>query len=396
MRTLTIIVATAASTIVACWYLQQKWGLLGPAVEGPSATVGTDLEGRRDIYAIGRLQPASGVITIAATPGQRLEVLSVQPGQLVRADQSLGELADYVLLKKKVELLRTRRVAAAARQAAERQVAAARVQQAELVLTQAREQRDEQLGLQQQQLEVLKNKYETLHSQAEGLQRLREGDPELVSAAELRQQQLLVEKTHLEWQQAELDQRLAPARADRAVESAAADVQAAEAALQQIDDATSLAALDAEIDVAAQQLRMAELRAPRGGTVLSVDTDPGEFITHRPILQIADLTRMICVAEVYESDAKRVRVGQTVRIHSPAFVAPFDTRGLQGVVRRVGQQVTAPGVQDLNPLAPTARHVVEVDVEVTDEAVSEDQLEAFQKSSQMGDLQVDVAFENNE
>ena len=88
-------------------------------------------------------------------------------------------------------------------------------------------------------------------------------------------------------------------------------------------DQTLAADLDRQAATAA--LDQSALRAPQveGGsaefTVLRTMVDPGELIAQTPVVDIADLSRMSCVAEVYEADAKEIKVGQGVTLRSPAF-----------------------------------------------------------------------------
>jgi hypothetical protein len=94
-----------------------------------------------------------------------------------------------------------------------------------------------------------------------------------------------------------------------------------------------------------------------------------------PIMQLADLSRMVCVAEVYEADRKEVSVGQPVIIRSPAFSGKFAdgpaeeqshrrSGGMRGRVARIGRLIAPPGLTNRNPLAPVDRSVVEVLIEI--------------------------------
>jgi HlyD family secretion protein len=119
--------------------------------------------------------------------------------------------------------------------------------------------------------------------------------------------------------------------------------------------------------------------------VLRVYTRPGEFISTRPILQMADLTRMVCVAEVYETDVQHVRRGQAVVIRSPSFPQVGGRGELSGKVTRIGRMVSTPELRSLDPLASTARHAVEVRIEL-------DQPGSL-RAAEFVNLQVDVVFQ---
>jgi HlyD family secretion protein len=64
---------------------------------------------------------------------------------------------------------------------------------------------------------------------------------------------------------------------------------------------------------------------------------------------------MYAVAEVYETDVQRVRVGQHATISSPAL-----PRSVAGVVDRVGLKVGKKDVLSVDPAAKTDARVIEV------------------------------------
>jgi HlyD family secretion protein len=79
---------------------------------------------------------------------------------------------------------------------------------------------------------------------------------------------------------------------------------------------------------------------------------------------LADRSRMVVLAEVYEADVKRIREGQKAKVASKAFPSPFDERGLQGIVSRIGKTISRPELRPLDPLAQADRHVIEVRVDL--------------------------------
>jgi HlyD family secretion protein len=121
--------------------------------------------------------------------------------------------------------------------------------------------------------------------------------------------------------------------------------------------------------------------------VLKAFLRPGEFVTETPILQLADLSEMVCVCEVFEADAKLIRVGDEALLTSSAFAAPFDEAGIPGKVSRVGQLITAPGIASRDPLARADRHVVEVLVQIDPENAA-----ATAQAAALVGLQVNVKF----
>ncbi len=131
--------------------------------------------------------------------------------------------------------------------------------------------------------------------------------------------------------------------------------------------------------------------------MLKVFLQPGEFITQTPIVKLADLREMVCVAEVYEADVKEIEEGIGVTIRSPSFDGVFadgemdpETRirtgGMRGTVERIGSMIAPPGLANRNPLAPADRSVVEVRITIDDE-------QAVAHARSLVGLQVTVEFD---
>jgi len=62
--------------------------------------------------------------------------------------------------------------------------------------------------------------------------------------------------------------------------------------------------------------------APVGGTIASRDVAPGQYVTaggDKPVMVIADLTRVWLVAQVSEGDAAAVHLGDPVDVTTPAY-----------------------------------------------------------------------------
>jgi len=87
---------------------------------------------------------------------------------------------------------------------------------------------------------------------------------------------------------------------------------------------------------------------------------------------------MYAVAEVYETDIGRVKVGQRATVSSPAFEG-----ALAGVVDRIGMQVAKQDVLATDPVARTDSRVVEVRVKLDESA----------RAAALSNLQVEVAIE---
>ena len=200
------------------------------------------------------------------------------------------------------------------------------------------------------------------------------------TSASLRDSKLLVLKTttrRLEEAQSEanrtfdtLTQQLAEARAAR--------VRSGNARAEQVDSASAtfdriaevrpadLQAAIAEIAIAettvlkAQaELEQAYIRAPKNGTILKVNTREGEKIAAAGLLEMGQTQTMMAIVEVYESDVKRIKVGQSVKVASAAVGDE-----LQGTVREIGQKVLRQNVINTDPTTNTDSRVMEVRIEL--------------------------------
>jgi HlyD family secretion protein len=115
----------------------------------------------------------------------------------------------------------------------------------------------------------------------------------------------------------------------------------------------------AERDRIDADLKLTELRAPIGGTVLRLHARVGERPTDDGVLDLGASDRMEALIEVYESDIDRVRVGQTVTMTSEN--GGFDGT-LTGRVQRISPQVRQREVLETDPTGDVDARIVEVRV----------------------------------
>ena len=113
----------------------------------------------------------------------------------------------------------------------------------------------------------------------------------------------------------------------------------------------------AELKRLKADLELSELRSPIDGVVLRVFTQPGERPDANGILEVGANQRMEAIAEVYESDVARIRIGQTVLLES-------ESGGFKGTLRarvlRISPQVRQRQVLSTDPSADADARIVEV------------------------------------
>lgn len=135
---------------------------------------------------------------------------------------------------------------------------------------------------------------------------------------------------------------------DRISEVRPVDVAVAQA---ELEDASSA------VQQAQAQLDMAYVRSPRAGQILKIHTWPGEIVSNKGIVDLGRTDHMYAIAEVYETDISKVRLGQQATITSAGI------RGkLQGTVDEIGLQIGKKDVLGTDPVADVDARVVEVKI----------------------------------
>jgi len=102
-------------------------------------------------------------------------------------------------------------------------------------------------------------------------------------------------------------------------------------------------------------LEAQRIRAPITGRVLSIRAYPGEAIGDMGILDLADTENMMILAEIYETDISRVRVGNRARIRSTVFEGEIG-----GQVVEIERKVEAGRIYALDPRRHADRRIVMV------------------------------------
>jgi len=166
---------------------------------------------------------------------------------------------------------------------------------------------------------------------------------------------------------------------DRAI--GAADAAEADCAAARIAARVAEANIGVAASTLARQQREAErayVYAPVSGRVLAVNTRPGERIDENGILELGRIDRMYAIAEVYETDVRRLSVGQTATVESSALAS-----AVKGRIERIRPLVRKQDQIGTDPAARKDARVVEVEV----------LLDGPEQVADYTNLQVDVHFE---
>jgi HlyD family secretion protein len=357
--------------------------LAGCRQEAELPVVGAADAGPRRIVALGRLEPAGGVIAISAVPGERLKRYSegVFEGAKVKSGATLAELGSFDLRQKQLDALDAKLVLTQQQKSQQQESAKAALVQAEATLSQAQAKLEEVLS----QRFGLDNLAEAAAIAAEDVRRLdqlRQNDQELVTEHQMRRRRNQSDAAQKRYESSLASYAPSVAAAEKAVAAARAGVALAETNVRFAEEIDQVAAVEMEKKVALELRDQSLLMAPEYAdqsdefTVLKTYVRPGEFVAQFPVLQLGDLRRMACVAEVYEADAKELSIGQAATIRSSAFSGQFaegsKPGALRGKIVHIGQVVGSPALANRNPLAPSDRSIVEVrvDIDPSDEAAT--------------------------
>jgi HlyD family secretion protein len=369
--------AVGGTTAYTLWRFQSSQSSVTQTAEVNMPTV-------RTVTALGRIEPKGEVIRLSAptsTEGSRVEQLLVKEGDRVKAGQVIAILDSRDRLQ-------------AALEEAQEQV---RVAQANLSRTQAGAKRGE---IEAQRAAIARLEAERkgdIDAQAATVARL---EAQLRNAeAEAKRYQELYQEGAISASQWD-SKRLALETAQKSLQEAQAVLNRQQSAsLQELKEAKATLERIAEVrpvDVEANKaevsraiaamnqakasLKQAYVRSPSDGAVLKINTRPGEVVSSDGIANIGQTSHMYAVAEVYQSDINKVRLGQKARVTSDSL--PME---LQGTVDQIGLEVRQQNVINADPSANIDARVVEVKV-LLDNASS-------QKVAGLTNLQVKVVIE---
>jgi HlyD family secretion protein len=315
------------------------------------------------VGALARLQPAGGVIPVFGPPGDRIaKLLPLAPGQQLAAGQPVAELESREARLAEVRVAELQLTEAkTARSAAER-AGREKIRAAETELAQAKANKTSDLA-------ALKAKADAVRvsadAAAKAVARLKELQAKGVAVA-------AEDAERAELLKAQADAELAATTAlgektrvgyEEAEKAAAARIAAASAELEEALARVPLASTDEKVKLARQLAERTVLKAPVAGTVLKVIGREGQPTGLEPVLQLADLSAMTAVAEVYESDVARVAEWARAGGASAEVTNPALPRALKGTVRGeadISRTIARNQVFAVGPREDADRRVVEV------------------------------------
>jgi HlyD family secretion protein len=356
------------------------WLVLGrssstSSTDSAPATTATTKEAPKAISALGRLEPQGEVVKVASpsTLGtSRIVKLLVKEGDTVKQGQPIAILDSYD--RSVATLLQAQSQA----QESERNLARVRagaksgdiVAQEGNVLSAAANVKSLEANTARikAELEIAGRDYNRF------LKVFNEG---AISQTELDTYRLRVETLQGEFfqaqqqiQQAQFQLRQSQGQLSSVREVRPTDIQFAEAQLQ-----TAIVNVkSAEVD-----LDLSQVRAPINGQVLKINSKTGEVVSQTDgVIDLGNTKQMYVVAEIYETDISKIKIGQTAKIDSDAFQGE-----ITGKVESVGLKIAKNDVLGTDPAAKTDVRIIEVKIKLDDS----------QKVSGLTNLQVRVKVE---
>ena len=351
----------------------------------------------KSVTALGRLEPQGEVIKIAAsTSGSRVAQLLVKQGDLVKKGQVIAVLdsrdrlqAELEQAKEQVKVNQSKlaQVKAGAKTGeigaqqstiqrieaqlnGDRQTQQATIDRLEAQLTGDIASQKASIRKLEAELANAKSEYQRYQQlskegavsasiyDSKGLtletsrQQLAEAKANLERTERTTRQQIKEAKAALERIETTGQQQINEARStlNKVAEVRPVDVQAAQA---EVNSAITA------VKKAQAELALAYVRSPRDGQVLKIHTWDGEIVGNNGIVELGQTNQMVAVAEVYETDVKRLKIGQKAIITSGAF-----TGEAIGRVKEIGLQIYKNNVLNTDPTAATDARIVEVKIQL--------------------------------
>ncbi|MBD2001860.1 MULTISPECIES: ABC exporter membrane fusion protein [Cyanophyceae] len=315
----------------------------------------------KTVTALGRLEPEGEAIALSAptsAEGNRVDQLLVKEGDRVRKGQVIAILNSRDRLQASV--MQAQEQVRVAQAKLDQVRAGAKTGEIQAQRSQIAQLEAERVGdLNAQAATVARLEAEVQNAQVEYHRYALLYQNGAVSASQRDSKRLTLTTAQKQLQEAQAardrtrnsrQQQLNEARAtlDRIAEVRPVDVQVAQADVRQ-----ALAA----VEQAKANLEQASVRSPQDGQILKIYTRPGELISNDGIAEIGRTQQMFAIAEVYQSDIKNIRPGQTARVSSDSIDSE-----LNGTVEQVGYKVLRQDIVNSDPSANIDGRIVEVKI----------------------------------
>ncbi len=357
-----IVATTVAVGGIAAYSLRQF------SLSQPEEITETVMPEIKTVTALGHLEPSGEIIQVSApssSESNRIEELLVKEGDEVEKGEVIAILDSRSRLQASLKQAEERVRLAEAKLAQVRAGAkTGEIEAQRATIAQIQAERNNDIAAQAAMVsrmeaefknaQVEYQRYEKLY--AEGAISASERDSKALGL-ETAKRQLEETKANLERTSSAKEQQINAARAtlNRIAEVRPVDVEVAAAEVREAQAAVVIA--QAELD-------RAYIKAPQAGRVLKISTRPGEVISSdEGIFRVGKTSQMYAVAEIYESDIAKVKLGQKATITSRAIAEE-----LHGTVENIGLEVQRQEIVNTDPTANLDAKVVEVKIRLDEQS----------------------------
>jgi HlyD family secretion protein len=337
----------------------------------------------------GTLEARNGPVLIASPLiGFLVKTVAVKEGDLVSRNDLLVEI-DALAATEEVRIAEAQKNDATERLQNEREIAQLRVDAADLAVKQATDAKQLELDTQKKRIEVAELKVKQADSDLRRLEALQSGVDPIVSAQQVDQQRVLKELAIAERDATSVGLTRLEQTLDFQMQKASSEQKGAASALAIAQRSKAVETLESQVALAKLKLGQTKVTAPLSGTVINVAVHEGEVVTNQPLLQIADLTDMICLAEVDVSEVPQLKENGEALIKSRAFHG----QTIKGRIERIGNLAGSAMLRPLDPRQAVDRSVTHVTIRINAAEVMK-AMGGDQKTvgAALVGLQVDVEF----
>jgi HlyD family secretion protein len=313
------------------------------------------------VTALGRLEPRTEVLKLSAPQaldGDRVAELLVKQGDRIQTGQVIAILDSrdrlQSALQEAQEKIRNTQAQLAQVQAGAK-TGEISAQKQQIVRLQAELQGEQAT----QQATISRRQSELKNAQAEYDRYQSLANDGAISSSNFDQKRLAFETAQAQLREAQSNQNL---KAD----SLRAQIQEARATLDKIAEVRPVDVQTAQTEVsmaiaaankAEAELQQAYIRAPITGQILKIHTRPGEKLSSDGIVDLAQTDDMVAIAEIYQTDIDKIRLGQSATITGQGFSGE-----VKGTVSEIGLQVSRQNVFSAEPGENLDRRIVEVKI----------------------------------
>jgi HlyD family secretion protein len=327
------------------------------SIDASSSPKSAELNKDDVVPALGRIEPKEGILSLGVSVPDRIAKIRVKQGQHVNSGEQLVDLESEGL-----RLLEEKSAGIQVHEAEKRRKAILAAGKAQVRVEEVRLQQAKRLA--PLELEAQQGKIDFLRVQEANAKK--DYDRLIKTGDTIAKQD--VEKQKLLWRQAQEELNAAEKQYQRLLVAQPLDLQmadarreAAQADLERSQSTISLDSLNNQKEQARARREAARIAAPSNGTILRLLAHEGELVQGKPILQMANLDKMIVVAEVSTSFIPRVQLKDKATITSAVF-KELGYDKLEGEVYSIGEIVGKPQVTSPDPLATVDYRIVEVKI----------------------------------